>query len=220
MDEDCVVILKIEPEVVDEPLWLFRGRPGFPNQPIQICPEHGAGVVEGEEGIEPELLELPLTGDRPPGSGVSDVVHRSKMLSDKSRVVRVLIGFDRGLRVDHGSEPLKHSIPSKRTCVFSLPVFAARGFRESPLGGHPTDLEVDDFTSLFVDRQGNAEGFEFGVFEGLEIIELEFVDRAKTQLPESRFMLSAGPRGHHAEFSDDGLWIGPEVERHPALAHA
>jgi hypothetical protein len=29
MDEDCVVILKIEPEVVDEPLWLFRGRPGF-----------------------------------------------------------------------------------------------------------------------------------------------------------------------------------------------
>jgi hypothetical protein len=59
--------------VVDQTLWGFAQTPRSSKEPIEICPEHGAGVVEGKERVEAEFFELSLPGDAASSSLRRDV---------------------------------------------------------------------------------------------------------------------------------------------------
>ncbi len=54
------MIGNVKRKVIDQTLTGFAQAPGSSKEPIQIGAQHGAGVIEGEQGIESEFLELSL----------------------------------------------------------------------------------------------------------------------------------------------------------------
>jgi hypothetical protein len=58
-----VVVAKINPEVINQSGLGLGRAPGSPKQPIHICPEHGASMVERKKRIKAYFLELSLSRD-------------------------------------------------------------------------------------------------------------------------------------------------------------
>ncbi len=54
------MVTHVDRQVVDEPLFVLTDAPGFSDQPIDVCSEHRARVIEGKQGIKEELLKLSL----------------------------------------------------------------------------------------------------------------------------------------------------------------
>ena len=69
----------------------FGAAPGLTEHAIHVRSDHRAGVIERKERIEPDLLKLPLSGNRTALTFVGFMDCEWKMSSDRFWVVRILI---------------------------------------------------------------------------------------------------------------------------------
>ena len=85
------MVADVERQVIDQPLPGLCGAPGPSEQPVQVRPQHGAGVVEREQGIKNELLKLPLTCNAAPAAGSPQMSGLGMMALQVSRVMRIVV---------------------------------------------------------------------------------------------------------------------------------
>ena len=60
LQQHLIVENRIETEMVDKVFHLLRCVPGSAKEPIDVCSQHRASVIQAEEGIKRYFLELPL----------------------------------------------------------------------------------------------------------------------------------------------------------------
>jgi hypothetical protein len=87
------VVTQVDGQVIDQALRLLGCAPRSSEQTIEVRSQHRASVIQREERIEDKLLQLPLPGDRSPGTRIGDVTDPLEVSSDELRVVRILVGL-------------------------------------------------------------------------------------------------------------------------------
>lgn len=95
-----------------------------------------------------------------------------KISSYEPGVVRRLIGFYNSIHSDIGLKLTKELVSLLSSQVFAWSVLLSRFPGEKPLGGHLCHIKTQDSPSFTFNHHGHREGLKFGVFKGLQIIEL------------------------------------------------
>ncbi len=95
------------------------------------------------------------------------------MAFQMSWVVGIFIGLPDGIRLHIRSQAFKKALPLLGSFVAAWSVFLAGKLRKAALGGHASDLKLQDFSRLGIDCKCDAQGLTFRVLARLQIIKLD-----------------------------------------------
>ena len=96
--QNPVVKIHIERDVVSQALDLLARAPGSSEEPVDVRPEHRAGVIERKHRIKAFVPKLALPCDGPSPARDPHVSCGRQVLVHPRWVVRVLIGGDLAIR--------------------------------------------------------------------------------------------------------------------------
>ena len=63
VDQNEVVIERIDRDLQSQPLWLFCCVPGSSEEPVDVRSEHSKGVIQAKDRIKPSGFEFSLSYD-------------------------------------------------------------------------------------------------------------------------------------------------------------
>ena len=81
----------VKGKVIDEASHGLGRAPGSSEEPIHVRSEHGAGVIQGEQGIEPQFFQLPLSCVGASSALSSDMCGMGVVPFQMRRVVGILV---------------------------------------------------------------------------------------------------------------------------------
>jgi hypothetical protein len=162
----------VDHQVLHQRTPLLGRAPGLSHEATDIGPEHRTRVIEGEDGVKPTLLELPLAHDAAPSAEHRLVGGFRKDLSHDAGITRVGIGGEldvlREVRADLPEESMKRLAAMIR----SFSVSFAGNLGQGSFGWHRAGPESQDQAGLLIDYERHADRFTLRMFKGLELIEL------------------------------------------------
>lgn len=129
-------------------------------------------MIERKEGIKPDFLELPLSGDTAPSALHGSVSGQGMMAIQVSRIVRILIRQPLGIWTDDGLKRFKKCIPAVRPGIVPWAVLSSGKRGQVPLGRHGRNLKPQNQSTLRLNGKGHAEGFTLRVLTRLQVIKL------------------------------------------------
>ena len=112
LQQDRVAECHVQGQMLLQAFPLLRRAPGPAEQSIDARPEHGAGVVQGEERIEAQLFQLPLVRQAGASSRIAMMDCLGEMPFHRRPIQWVLIGTEGGVVLDEEQHPLEEALES------------------------------------------------------------------------------------------------------------
>ena len=129
------MVADVNAQVIDQPLARLARAPGPSKEPVEIGPQHRAGVVEREKRIKADLFELPLARDAAAPARCRAVPGQRMMGLEVPGIVRVFVRKPVGRGRDQGLETIKSAFqPSPRRSARG-PYFWKATLDKSPFAG-------------------------------------------------------------------------------------
>ena len=168
--------IDIDVEVFLKHLRIFCCTPCFSDETVDVCPQHGAGVIDHKKRVPLKFFKFTLPNDSSLSTFEALIVPIGKKFMNKLRIIFMLIWFNRGIFFNDSFQTMKKSWKSLLVPVITPSIFFSRKFGEKTKSRNDRNLGPQNKPSFRVDSNWNAQRFELGVFGCDQVIELKVIN--------------------------------------------